>query len=81
MGRYDVPASVDYVLNVTGQAKLAAFVGYSLGSGLFFIGANNDQSRLNDQTEMVIGLAPTVNVAHLSNYYRYLAPFVKLYQV
>lgn len=80
MGRFDVPASVDYVLNVTGQAKLAAYFGYSLGCSTFFIGASQ-HPRLNDQVEIMVGLGPTVSVAHLNNYFRYMAPFVKLYQV
>lgn len=80
MGRYDIPASIDYVLNVTGQSKLAAYFGYSLGSSLFFIGANH-RPQLNDQVEMLVGFGPTVSLAHLNNYYRFVAPLVKLYQV
>lgn len=80
MGRFDIPASIDYVLNATGQSKLAAYFGYSLGSSLFFIGANH-HPQLNDKAEMLIGFGPTVSLAHLSNYYRYVAPLVKLYQV
>lgn len=80
MGRFDIPASIDYVLNVTGQSKLAAYFGYSLGSSLFFIGANY-HPQLNDQVEMLVSFGPTVSFAHLNNYYRHVAPFVKLYQV
>lgn len=80
MGRYDVPASIDYVLNVTKQDKLAAYFGYSLGCSVFFMGAIT-RPRLNDQVELMIGLGPTVSVAHLANFFRYVAPFVKPYQV
>lgn len=80
MGQYDIPASIDYVLNITGQEKLAAYFGYSLGCSVFFMGATQ-HPRLNTQVEMMVGLGPTVSVAHLNNYFRYMAPFVHLYQV
>ena len=81
MGHYDIPASVDYVLNVTRQNKLAAYFGYSLGCSVFFMSASEYNPRLNDQVDIMIGIGPTVSVAHLRNYFRYVAPFVKLYQV
>ena len=80
MGRHDIPASVDYVLNVTGQEKLAAYVGHSLGCILFFIGAIKEP-RLNNQVEMMIGLGATSSMAHLNNPFRYLGLVVKPYHV
>lgn len=80
MGQYDIPASIDYVLNATGQEKLAAYFGYSLGCSVFFMGASQ-YPRINDQVDIMIGLGPTVSVAHLNNYFRYMAPFVNIYQV
>lgn len=80
MGRFDIPASIDYVLNVTGRNKLTGYIGYSLGCTLFFIGAI-EQPRLNDQVEMMIGLGATSSIAHLDNFYRYLGMIVKTYHV
>ncbi len=80
MGRYDIPASVDYVLNVTGQEKLAAYVGHSLGCALFFIGAIHEP-KLNSQVEMMIGLGATSSTAHLNNPFYYLGLVVKPYHV
>jgi pimeloyl-ACP methyl ester carboxylesterase len=80
MGKYDIPASIDYVLNATGQEKLAAYFGYSLGVSAFFMGAI-EHPQLNDKVEVMFGLGPTVSVAHLSNFFRFMAPFVKPYQV
>lgn len=80
MGRYDIPASIDYVYNVTGQQKLAAYFSYSLGCSLFFIGTNH-YPRLNNLVEMVIAFGPTVSLKQLDNYYRFASPFVKYYQV
>jgi pimeloyl-ACP methyl ester carboxylesterase len=80
MGKYDIPASINYVLNATGQEKLAAYFGYSLGVSAFFMGAI-EHPQLNDKVEVMFGLGPTVSVAHLSNFFRFMAPFVKPYQV
>lgn len=80
MGKYDIPASIDYVLNVTGQEKLAAYFGYSLGCSVFFMSASQ-YPRMNDQVDIMVGIGPTVSVAHLNNYFRYMAPFVNIYQV
>lgn len=80
MGKYDIPASIDYVLNTTEKDKLAAYFGYSLGVGTFLMGAIQ-HPELNGKVEVMIGLGPTVNVAHLNNFFRYMAPFVNIYQV
>ncbi|XP_046638088.1 gastric triacylglycerol lipase-like isoform X3 [Daphnia pulicaria] len=58
MGRHDIPACIEYVLDVTEQKKLAAYVGYSLGCTLFFIGAIN-KPKVNDQVDLMIGLGAT----------------------
>ena len=80
MGRYDIPASINYVLTATNETKLAAYYGYSLGCSLFFIGASV-YPELNDRVEIMIGLGPTASFAHLGNYFKHAAPFVKWYQV
>lgn len=80
MGRYDIPASIDYVLNTTGHTKLAGFVGYSLGCALFYIAAV-EQPRINEKVQVMIALGPTVSVAGLSNFFRFLAPLARPYQV
>jgi pimeloyl-ACP methyl ester carboxylesterase len=80
LGKYDIPNSIDYVLNVTGQEKLAAYFGYSLGCSAFFMSASQFP-RINDQVDVMVGIGPTVSVGHLNNYFRYMAPFVNIYQV
>nr|CAH0107920.1 unnamed protein product [Daphnia galeata] len=80
MGRYDIPACIDYVLDVTEQEKLAAYIGYSLGCTLFFIGAIN-KPRMNEQVDMMIGLGATSSIAHLDNFYYYLGLVVKPYHL
>lgn len=74
MGRYDIPANIEYILEATGQEKLV-FVGHSLGCTLFYI-AMIEHPHLNDKIETMISLAPTTSVANLANGFVYLAPFI-----
>ena len=73
LGQYDLPASIDYVLKETGHEKVS-YVGYSLGSAIFFVGANLKPD-LNDKIEVMIGLAPTSTVQRLDNAFKLVAPF------
>jgi len=74
MGRYDIPANIDYILETTGEEKLI-YVGHSLGCTLFYI-AMIEHPHLNDKIENMISLAPTTSVASLNNYLRYMAPIL-----
>lgn len=69
---YDLPASIDYVLKTTGHKKVS-YVGYSLGSAVFFVGANL-KPELNDKIEVMINLAPTSTVQRLDNLFKLIAP-------
>lgn len=39
MGKYDIPAAVDYVLNTTG-AKDLYYIGHSMGTTMFWVAMN-----------------------------------------
>ncbi|XP_063636117.1 lipase 1-like [Cydia splendana] len=56
MGQYDIPAMVDYVLDVTNAKKLI-YIGYSQGGGSFFI-MNSEKPEYADKISLFIGLAP-----------------------
>ncbi|CAK1543691.1 unnamed protein product [Leptosia nina] len=56
IGLYDVPATIDYVLNHTHSEKLN-FIGYSQGSGTFFIMCS-ERPGYCDKVNVLIGLAP-----------------------
>lgn len=60
MGRYDIPASFDYVLKVTQQKRLV-YIGNSFANTLFFIAAATNP-HVNKQVEVMIALAPVAGV-------------------
>lgn len=65
-GNYDIPAVINYILDRTGQSKLS-YVGYSLGSALFFI-AMSTHPELNSKIETMVFKIYVSNVYYLLYY-------------
>ncbi|XP_031617080.1 lipase 3-like [Contarinia nasturtii] len=77
MGRYDLPATIDYVLAETGQMKLQ-FVGHSQGTTAFFVMCS-ERPEYNQKIEMMHALAPIAFLSHvISPPIRVIAPFVSI---
>lgn len=74
---YDVPSVYKHILTTTKVEKLA-YVGYSLGTTIFFAAASNEKHHefINSTTEKFIGIAPTVYLANTSKPVRFMASFV-----
>jgi lysosomal acid lipase/cholesteryl ester hydrolase len=79
MGNYDIPASLNYVRNVTGQDKLT-YIGHSLGGALFFV-AMTQHPELNSKIDVMIGMAPASTVANVQTYYTLIFRYFNLIQV
>jgi pimeloyl-ACP methyl ester carboxylesterase len=63
MGKYDVPANVDYILEHTGYEDLI-YVGHSQGTAQWFIANCLYQEDIGHKFKAFIGLAPVMYVAH-----------------
>ena len=57
MGKYDVPAFVDKVIEVTGKPKVT-LMGYSQGGAQIFYALSTDQEKYVDKVHRFVGLAP-----------------------
>lgn len=79
LGRYDIPAVIEYILAKSGQQKIS-YIGFSLGCAMFFI-AMIHQPELNSKIEMMIALAPATTIANTRSSIRYLGPYVRLFEV
>lgn len=87
IGRFDLPAMIDYVLNVTSKEKLA-YIGHSQGTTAFFVMCS-EKPDYNDKISIMIALAPLAFTEHIkSPLARMSAPFnyydmalVKLFQM
>lgn len=69
MGLYDLPATINYVLNITNESRLY-FIGYSMGATASYILCSN-REEYNEKLRLIISLAPTAYVNHK------LKPFLK----
>ncbi|XP_071941868.1 gastric triacylglycerol lipase-like [Antedon mediterranea] len=74
MAEFDLPAMVNYVLNVTKQPKLS-YVGHSQGTIMGFVEFSYNQ-KLAEKINVFIALAPVANVTHMESPIRYLAAFL-----
>ncbi|EON99560.1 putative sterol esterase tgl1 protein [Phaeoacremonium minimum UCRPA7] len=62
---HDIPDSIDYILDTTGQASLS-YIGFSQGTAQAFA-ALSIHPKLNQQVNVFIALAPAMSPAGLSN--------------
>lgn len=60
LGKYDVPAQINYVLGQTGLQKLS-YIGHSMGTSQMF-SQLADSSELNSKLDIFIACAPIVNL-------------------
>ncbi|XP_071452980.1 lipase 3-like [Hetaerina americana] len=74
MGRYDLPAEIDYVLNQTGQKQLF-YVGHSMGTTMFYV-MGSLRPEYNSKILAQFSLAPVGYMSRLQTPISILAKFV-----
>ena len=75
MGKYDIPAAIDAILEWTKTEKLY-YIGHSMGTTMFWV-ALNEHPTLKEKIKLMIGLAPVAKVKNMKSPLRLLAPFVR----
>ncbi|XP_055587241.1 lipase 3-like [Uranotaenia lowii] len=63
IGYYDLPAMIDYVLDLTGQGKLQ-YVGHSQGTTSFFV-MTSTRPEYNEKVHLMQALAPVAFTSHM----------------
>ena len=71
MGKYDIPAMVDYVLNQTKSTKLN-YIGHSQGTTTLIAAATSEGHKFAVKINKFIALAPAGIVHHMKSILRYL---------
>lgn len=72
MALYDLPAMVDYVLNMTKMPSLG-YVAHSQGTLIAFTGSSVSKE-LTSKINVLIALGPVATVKYIESPIRYLAP-------
>ena len=75
MALYDLPAMIDYVLNITKMASLG-YIGHSQGTMIAFAGSSVNKE-LARKMNVLIALGPVSTVKYITSPIRYLAPLSK----
>lgn len=65
IGRYDLPAMIDYVLNLTGRTQLK-YVGHSQGTTSFFVMCS-ERPEYNEKISLMVALSPIAWMSHLKS--------------
>lgn len=73
MGKYDLPANFDYVLNVTGKPDLY-YAGHSMGTTMFFV-CMSVRPEYNSKIRLMNALAPVSYTEHMLSPIALIAPF------
>ena len=74
MGKYDIPAAIDVILENTHSQKLY-YIGHSMGTTMFWV-ALNEHPLLKEKISLMIGMGPVAKVKNMISPLRLLAPFV-----
>ncbi|CAL4123766.1 unnamed protein product, partial [Meganyctiphanes norvegica] len=74
MGVYDLPASIDYVLEKTNAQKLD-YIGYSMGTTAFFT-MMSERPEYSKKVHFMVGLGPVAYIHNMKGPFAALAPFV-----
>ncbi|XP_022182087.1 gastric triacylglycerol lipase-like [Myzus persicae] len=77
MGIYDLPATIDYILERTNQSQLY-YIGHSMGSCMFFVMCSM-RPEYNHKIRAQISLAPVAYVHHMTSVLNSLVPYA--YQI
>ena len=72
MGRYDLPATIDYILNLTNKTDLF-YVGHSQGTTQFFVMCSL-RPEYNSKIRLMSAFAPVAYMSHAQGPIRALAP-------
>lgn len=65
MGYYDLPATIDYILQATGQEKIF-YIGHSQGTTSFLV-LTAEKPEYNDKIRLMSALAPISFMSNIPN--------------
>lgn len=65
IGKYDLPATIDYILQTTNYSRLH-YIGHSQGTTSFFV-AMSERPEYNEKILLMVAMAPPVFMANVQN--------------
>lgn len=77
MGKFDLPAMIDYILKTTNQTKLT-YIGHSQGSMQLFSAASENSDYFAKRVNGVIALGPATKLGNLRSKFLYFLAKVRI---
>ena len=65
MGKYDLPAVIDYITGKTGEDKIY-YAGHSMGTTMFYV-MGSERPEYNEKIRAMFSLAPVAYMSHLKS--------------
>lgn len=78
MGKYDIPAMIDHIIDTTKKDKIF-YIGHSMGTTGFMVMAN-EKPEYQEKIHLASLLAPVAFVDHMKSPIKYIAPFIHSFQ-
>lgn len=79
MGLYDLPATIDYILEHTNRSELY-YIGHSMGTCMFFVLCSM-RPEYNNKVRVQISLAPVAYIHQMTSMLNKLVPYAKQIEV
>ena len=64
MGKYDIPAMIDQIINITEQEKIF-YIGHSMGTTSLFV-MLNEFPEMNNIIDYCVAMAPVAHIPHMT---------------
>ncbi len=78
MGKFDLPAAIDYVSKKQKNPnKKIFYVGHSMGTTMFWVSFDANAEFMKNHVETMVAMGPVAFVSHMKSPLRLLAPFTK----
>ncbi len=80
MGKFDLPAQIDYIINITGHSKIT-YVGHSMGGTQMVTGMTMNPEYFSSKINLFVGLGPASRLKYTkSTYVKNVASFFMMFK-
>ncbi len=80
MGVYDLPATIEYALGVSGRDSLV-YMAHSMGTTALFVAAHYYPEWAERRVDLMVGLGPAAKLHHMRSPIKYAAQFQPIVEV
>lgn len=76
MGIYDIPASLEYISDITRKKGEILYIGHSMGTTMYFVFASMMPDFASEHIKAMVALAPVTYLWDIISPIKFLAPWI-----